>query len=144
MYEVDARGRFAYVSAAAQKMLGYAQGDLDGKEVHETLHASPYDESVRAARDCVLCHPVLSGTYSATQGMFVRRDGLRVPVDVTSAPIVVKRGAKGAVVVFQDITQRMKQEQFRQQFLSFASHELRTPLMIISGLRSDAGEAGPP
>ena len=133
VFEVDARGRLAYVSAAAEKILGYAHEDLNGKDVHETFHSSPYDESPRAARDCALCHPVLTGTYSATQGMFVRRDGLRVPVDVTSAPIVVRRGARGAVVVFQDITQRMKQEQFRQQFLAFASHELRTPLMIISG-----------
>jgi signal transduction histidine kinase len=37
------------------------------------------------------------------------------------------------VVAFEDITQRLKQEQFRQQFVSFASHELRTPLMIMSG-----------
>jgi PAS domain S-box-containing protein len=133
VYEVDARGRFAYVSAAAERMLGYAQGDLDGKDVHEALHTSPYDEQSRGAGDCALCHPTLNGNYSASQGMIVRKDGYRVPVDVTSAPIVLNGGVKGAVVVFQDITQRMKQEQFRQQFLSFASHELRTPLMIISG-----------
>jgi PAS domain S-box-containing protein len=133
VFEVDRRGRFAYVSAAAERMLGYEREYLVGKDVHGTLHASPYDESPRAAADCALCHPVRSGAISATQGMFVRNDGLRVPVDVTSAPIVLNGAAKGAVVVFEDITHRMKQEQFRQQFLSFAAHELRTPLMIISG-----------
>jgi signal transduction histidine kinase len=50
------------------------------------------------------------------------------------APVVALGRIEGTVVVFQDITRRLQEEQTKDDFLAFASHELRNPLTPILGL----------
>jgi signal transduction histidine kinase/ActR/RegA family two-component response regulator len=86
--------------------------------------------------------------------VFTCKDGLVFPVSYTASPIDVDGLITGAVVVFQDITQRKQAEEEREQlllreqaarteaqeanrikdeFLSTVSHELRTPLNAMLG-----------
>jgi PAS domain S-box-containing protein len=61
-----------------------------------------------------------------------RPDGSRVPVLINSAPVVDAAGrVRGAIAVFQDITQIKDAEQLKDDFLSLVSHELRTPLTTV-------------
>lgn len=55
-------------------------------------------------------------------------------VIVTSMPIPSENGAaRGAVVLFHDVTQLQQLEEVRRDFVSNVSHELRTPLSIFRG-----------
>jgi signal transduction histidine kinase len=66
---------------------------------------------------------------------FVRSDGSLVDVEVSSAPIIVANGSvAGAVLVLQDVTERLRQEKMKDDFIGFASHELRSPLTTINGM----------
>src|SRR5205814_2284819 len=62
-----------------------------------------------------------------------RNDSMR-EIIVTALPIKSESGSvRGAVVLFEDITQLHQLEDVRRDFVSNVSHELRTPLSIFRG-----------
>jgi PAS domain S-box-containing protein len=131
--QLDAGGIIEYCNRAAGETLGYGLEQLIGRPLHEAVHSLRQDGSTCLRRECSLYQGISSGQPYKVQDALLRADKTFLPVDITSEPIIVKGRPAGAVIVFEDVTQRLRQEQFRQQFLSFASHELRTPLMIIGG-----------
>jgi len=64
---------------------------------------------------------------------FLRGDGSKIPVEVTSAIYLGPDGDERASVLFRDITERLRLERMKSDFLSTVSHELRTPLTAIRG-----------
>ncbi|WP_338825294.1 Sensor histidine kinase ResE [Moorella humiferrea] len=52
---------------------------------------------------------------------------------VRAAPLQEDGDGQAAVAIIQDITDRKKLEQLRQEFLAGVSHDLRTPLTFIQG-----------
>ena len=59
--------------------------------------------------------------------VFWRKDATSFPVEYTSTPIHDERGElAGAVVTFNDITQRRTVERMKDEFVSVVSHEPRT------------------
>lgn len=64
--------------------------------------------------------------------LLVKKDGDKIPVADSSAPIKDKQGnVLGCVVVFRDVTEERKVEKMKSEFVSIASHQLRTPLTGI-------------
>ena len=62
------------------------------------------------------------------------RSGRRVPVSVSSAPILDPRGrVMGAVDVVRDVSQEREIDEVKSALISTVSHELRTPLTLIHG-----------
>ena len=111
VYAVDAHGRVLYANRAALSLLGYdAERELLGRESHTAIHnrrpgGRPFPES-----ECPLLRPRSTGeVVRVEEDWFVRRDGTFVPVAYSSAPVTVD-GARGAVVVFRDITERHRAE----------------------------------
>jgi PAS domain S-box-containing protein len=77
----------------------------------------------------------------------VREDGSRLALEVTVAPIVGAEGEPiGSVRVFQDVSQRERQERAEREFVSNAAHQLQSPLAgIISAVEVlQAGAKGGP
>ena len=108
-------------------MLGWEPVDLLGRDACATLCAQAHDECpldmVKNVGDVV--------TQSETE--YKRRDGARVQVEITAAPMTGSNGGHGAVVAFRDITERHVVELMKQEFVASVSHELRTPLTSIRG-----------
>lgn len=64
--------------------------------------------------------------------MLIRKNGERLPVDCSAAPVKDGRGdIVGCVVVFHDISAARKIDKMKSEFVSIASHQLRTPLTSI-------------
>jgi PAS domain S-box-containing protein len=131
--QLNSRGIIEYCNRAAGEMLGHSLDRLIGKSLHDVAHYQRADGSPCLRRECSLDRELSSGKPYKVQDSLMRADKSFLPVDITSEPIIVNGRPAGAVIVFEDISQRLRQEQFREQFVSFASHELRTPLMIIGG-----------
>ncbi|MEU8524842.1 PAS domain-containing protein [Streptomyces sp. NPDC048629] len=99
----DTDGRVVLVNPAAAQILGFRAGDLGGKQLHPLiLHSRPegepfpYDESP-------LADTLKSGRKHRVRGQVLwAKDGSRVPVDLTTAPVRDGDQLVGAVMTFTD------------------------------------------
>jgi PAS domain S-box-containing protein len=114
IYAVDAGGRVQYVNRAGLRMLGYDdEADLLGRPSHATIHHHHVDGTPFPEDACPLLRPRVTGeAIRVEEDWFIRRDGTFVPVAYSSAPVATA-GGRGAVVVFQDITERRAAQEAR-------------------------------
>lgn len=154
----DTLGRIKLWNAAAERMFGYAGGEVVGRSVALILPESMEADWERAAQ-------ALAGArvppYETERR---RKDGELVPVMVSLSPL---RDGNGTIIglagLLFDLSEekRMREEKARyqaerianleqtermkDQFLSVLSHELRTPINAIMGFGSilDDELAGP-
>lgn len=132
IYQMDNSGRLVFLNPAGEKILGYKSAELEGRDIHDIIHSRKRDGTVVAAKDCPLFNVIRSGkTIHVDQDVFISADSRFIPVQYSGAPLSVGGQAAGAVVAFQDISERQASEKRVSEFYSTVSHELRTPLTSI-------------
>ena len=110
IFAIDQSGHLKYVNAAAQRMLGWTEQDLLGQVMHEVSHFERLDGTKLPMQDCPIIQTRATGeTVRVERDVFIRKDGTRIHVSYTSSPLSLKDGF-GAVVVFDDITDRLRVE----------------------------------
>ena len=153
----DTEGAFVRVNPAVERIYGRPLGDVstarwadvlglraaDGRPL--TLDELPLRRAVREQR-------VVDGAEWTAE----RPDGARIRLAGTAAPLYEHGRLAGAVLVFRDVTERVRLVERAQEatamktrFFAQMSHELRTPINAILGygnLIADglAGEIPPP
>ncbi|HEV7805888.1 MAG TPA: PAS domain S-box protein [Solirubrobacteraceae bacterium] len=111
VYLVDPEGRVQFANPAALEMLGYAEDDLLGRVSHPTIHHSHWDGSHFPEDECPMLRPRTTGETVRVDGdCFWRKDGSKFRVAYSSAPLPMSGGV-GAVVVFRDVTERLRTEE---------------------------------
>jgi PAS domain S-box-containing protein len=107
IYAVDEDGRVQFVNRAGLALLGYdGEAELLGRPSHATIHHHHVDGTPFPEAACPLLRPRITGeVVRVEEDWFIRRDGSFVPVAYSSAPVATE-GGRGAIVVFQDITER--------------------------------------
>jgi PAS domain S-box-containing protein len=98
---LDRTGTITFVNPAAANMSGWSAADLIGKPWQETLY--PPDPTAPIPSETVV--------HRATDALFRRKDGFWFAVQYIRTPIRESGVIVGAVVTFQDITERKKTEQ---------------------------------
>uniref|UniRef100_UPI002812543E PAS domain-containing protein n=1 Tax=Streptomyces sp. TaxID=1931 RepID=UPI002812543E len=99
----DTDGRIVLVNPAAAQILGYRASDLGGRELHTlVLHSRP-DGSPFPYEDSPLADTLRSGRKHRVRGQVLyAKDGSKVPVDLTTAPVRDGDQLVGAVMTFTD------------------------------------------
>ena len=111
IYGVDLDGRTTFVNPAAAKMLGYASDELLGVSMHAIMHHTRLDGSPLSPRGLSdLCGVQGGRTQQIANEIMWRKDGTHFPVEYTSTPMWEEGRLIGAVVTFQDITERKRAE----------------------------------
>ncbi len=111
IFGVDLNGSHTFVNQAAAEMLGYTVDDLIGRPSHATWHHSKADGSPYPEAECPLHAGYKSGSVcKGNDQVFWRKDGSSFPVRYISSPLRESGELIGAVVVFQNITQRKQAE----------------------------------
>ena len=112
VYGIDRDGRTTFFNRAAERILGWGEGELLGRSQHELFHHTRTDGTPYPVKECPIHGTALAGECRhVEEESFWHRDGYAVPVEYTSAPLFDDDGEpNGAVVVFSDITQRLVTE----------------------------------
>jgi PAS domain S-box-containing protein len=130
----DARGT---IVAANRALVGLLGKDPTGTDVRElTLRGAG---AAQATRSISLLRALASGEVVRAESITVStEDGRELTLQASVAPVVDDDGDRiAAVMVLQDITQRIRDEQERDLYLGTISHDLRNPLAVIK-LTADA------
>jgi PAS domain S-box-containing protein len=101
LFTSDSEGRFTFLNAAAERMLGWSGQELHGKPVRDTINFEHRTEG-RAVR--------------LTEGAFTRKDGSILPVSYSATPLAAGSGSRGLVVVFRDTSEeKAEREHFERR-----------------------------
>lgn len=134
IYGVDSDGRVTFVNPVGARVLGYPEDELIGQLAHQLFHAAQIDGTPYPESGCYITEAIREGrATNAEDDVYVREDGLSIPVEVTASPLADGERIIGAVVAFRDVTQRREMDRMKNEFVSMVSHELRTPLTSIRG-----------
>ncbi|CAK0762997.1 membrane hypothetical protein [Gammaproteobacteria bacterium] len=117
IFGIDTEGRTVFVNKAALHMLGYQQEELIGKSIHALTHHTTLQGDFYPVEDCPIHQTMKTHTiHHINSDVFWRKDGSSFSVEYQSAPIWNEEQMFGAVVAFQDITER-KQQQAIEAFM---------------------------
>lgn len=117
IYGLDLEGKTTFANQAAVDILGWHEEDILGVPLHDIHHHSYPDGSVYPRECCPIYAAFNDGkVHRVDDEVFWRADGTSVPVEYISSPIIHNGEIQGAVVIFQDISERkqLEREQDRQ------------------------------
>jgi PAS domain S-box-containing protein len=141
IYGLDPGGLTTFANPAASVMLGYTAEELIGRPQHAVIHHSYPDGSAYPQEACSIYKALRDGqVHYCDSEVFWKKDGTSFPVAYTSTPILRDGKPDGAVVVFQEISERKRREradaanQAKSRFLANMSHEIRTPMNGVIGM----------
>ena len=134
VYVVDNNRQIALWNRAAERITGFTREEMVGRSCQEAMR--PADEE--ASKVCTpLCDEVAQldpGSSGVGYELLTcRKDGDRIWLSVSAAPIRDSRKTAGIVHVFRDISEYKEIDQMKSDFVATVSHELRTPLTSILG-----------
>ena len=112
IFGVDIEGNCTFVNNSLIELLGFSENELLGKKMHDMIHHSYPDGSPFPLEECDLHNSLIfqKGTRKLEEYVF-RKDGTSFFVEYFSNP-QYKDGEKiGAVVSFNDISERIKYQQ---------------------------------
>jgi two-component system sensor histidine kinase/response regulator len=150
IFGMDTERRITFANAAAVRLLGHDSAEtLVGTAAHPLLHHSHADGTPYPADDCTMYRAMMDNTqvHCDTEVLW-RRDGTCFPAAYAAAPLLREGKVAGAVIAFQDITERKRVDaalheakeaaeaasRSKSEFLANMSHEIRTPMNAIIGL----------
>ncbi|MBF0123105.1 MAG: transporter substrate-binding domain-containing protein [Candidatus Omnitrophica bacterium] len=114
---IDCEGKTTFVNAAALRMTGYEAAEMIGKSHHALIHHTKVDRTPYICEECPIYAAFSDAkTHYKDEEVFWRKDGTSFEVEYTSTPMHNDQGELvGAVVVFNDISERKKAEEKDQR-----------------------------
>jgi PAS domain S-box-containing protein len=133
IWGLDMDGRLIFCNNIGASMFGHAVEDMLGRDMHALVHHTKADGTPYPASECPIYNCLRSDeAVRVSDEVFWRKDGTSFPVEYVSRPLINEGVITGIVVAFEDITERRRLEQMKDEFISTVSHELRTPLTSLS------------
>lgn len=123
-----ADGRFIDCNPEFVRMIGYSVEEIL-RIRYMDLTPPQYEQSDKNELQNLL----RSGRYGPYEKQYIHKDGHLIPILLNGVLIETPSGEQHIWAFIQDITERKRIEQMKNEFVSAVSHELRTPLTSISG-----------
>lgn len=120
IYCIDQEGRTTHLNPAGETILGWKADDFIGTFSHQLIHHTHANGAHYHALDCPIYAAFHDGkVHHVDDEVFWRKDGTSFPVQYVSTPIIGDQGELlGAVVTFNDITQRKEREESLRRALA--------------------------
>jgi PAS domain S-box-containing protein len=111
IYGIDQNGHVTFINQSSIDLLGWSMEDLKGKQLHERHHHTRADGTPYPVEECHIFASLKDGKVHREENeVFWTKDGNSIPVEYISTPIIENGEITGAVVVFNDITERKEAE----------------------------------
>ena len=138
VFSTDLQGRIVSFNPGAERLTGYGSAEVIGREYREALGLVDQAGQPVTQEQCPLHGCVATKQPAYLPLAFVtRRDGRRVPVALSTSPILDPLGGPAwCVTILRDISHEREVEELKADLISLVSHELRTPLSHIKGFVS--------
>jgi PAS domain S-box-containing protein len=122
LYALDGEGVITFMNPAASQMLGWTEGELRRRSMHETVHSHCADGTHLPASECPILRVLTTGhSVRIADDAFTCRDGTVLPVAYSAAALGNGTANQGIVVVFRDITEEKKEQAALQRELAALS-----------------------
>lgn len=143
VYTIDPQGRILFANHAAAEQLGYAPGEMLGRNAHDLFHYAHADGTPFPREACPIARAGHEGRPVLVQNEVLwRRDGSAFPVAYSSSPVRRDGELVGAVVRFTDVTEQRRAEE-ALQLLAESGRVLASSLELDGTLQAIAGLAVP-
>jgi len=107
IFGIDLDGNCTFINRAGALLLGWAQAEVLGRNMHALTHHSHPDGRHYPVEDCPIFNAFREARPCRIDAeVFWRRDGSSFAVEYSSYPILDGEQVRGAVVTFVDITER--------------------------------------
>ena len=141
VYGLDSEGRLTFINPSATTMLRWPAEELLGRSMHELTHHTRPDGTPYPRAECPMTRSIQHGTTSrVVDEIFWRRDGESFPVRYTATPLLEHGEIAGAVVTFEDrsekaraavaeaeISRLVELEQAQRDVLAYLQETIRPP-----------------
>jgi len=122
LYVMDDTGRALYVNQAACRVLGYAQNELRGHEIHKRIHQHGHNGEM-PLKDCPVYKTTIQGQMYAGEELFRRKDGSVFEAELRSMPLrYAGQGKPASVTLFRDVSARKHADTQLRQAASVFEH----------------------
>jgi PAS domain S-box-containing protein len=128
---VDPSGHITFLNTAAERLLGWLDADVRGREAGTVLLEPIAGSAPEAFPPLAVLRSGLP--YHTDYARFLRKDGTSLPVAYSAALMVVDDQIVGVVVAFNDVTEMQRLHHMQEEYLELVSHDLRTPLTAMIG-----------
>jgi len=108
VFGVNSHGICTFINPAALTMLGWSEDEILGHDQHALFHCRHADRTLYPSDECPIRRTCMDGQPRRQTDWFWRKDGSGFPVQLTVTALHKKGEAQGAVVVFADITERVR------------------------------------
>ncbi|MDF1614456.1 SpoIIE family protein phosphatase [Desulfurivibrio dismutans] len=137
VYVTDRRRRIVYWNQAAEKITGWAAGEVLGRSCYDNIlcHVDKDGHQLCGEEYCPLHRAMRTGKASASPSLVFAQDksGRRVPVMVNVSPIVDGRGEViGGVEIFRDYSAEVHDQERARKIQSLS---MQTPQGDTPGLQ---------
>ena len=111
IYGLDNKGNITFVNKAFEAIIGCKSEEIIGKPMHPLIHHTKPDGSPYPEEQCPICLTIKEGKiFKNDNEYFFKKDGSGFFIEYVSTPIVKNNKVDGAVILFKDITDRLKDE----------------------------------
>ncbi|MHB0975576.1 MAG: PAS domain S-box protein [Candidatus Aquicultorales bacterium] len=121
---LDQNGLLTFMNPEAERLLGYAESELAGRDIHDLIHYQKANGTRIEPEDCSMRRVLAEGTAYYGEELFTRKDGKVFPVSCISTPIKKEGKVVAVVTAFQDIRERKhaaEELEFRSRLLDNAT-----------------------
>jgi PAS domain S-box-containing protein len=138
VFEIDIKGQVVFANSTALQTLGYTKDELENNFDANRFVAPEYSELSKKNMKTMFA----GGMRRSNEYVFIRKNGERLPVLLTSSPIIRDNKIVGARGIVVDLTERKKMEKQLEEKERLAAigatarmvgHDIRNPLQSMIG-----------
>jgi PAS domain S-box-containing protein len=133
---IDNERKTLFSNEGFENITGYSKKELLGQDITQFIRLEDEKGIEISAERRPIRSVLLSGKKTNSNSVFsfncIRKDGSKIPVAITTTPIILDNKVIGAIEVYRDITREKQIDRAKTEFVSLASHQLRTPLASIN------------